>query len=49
MDWLRERMRWHLNSDTVVAAIFLAVDSNSETLGRRIVRHETIEGSPWRG
>ncbi len=40
MEWLRERVRWHLDSNAVAAKVFLAVDSGGEIVGHTIVRRE---------
>ena len=40
MDWLRERVRWHLDSAAVVAKVLLAVDADGEVTGHTIVRSE---------
>jgi GNAT superfamily N-acetyltransferase len=40
MDWLRERVRWHLNADLVTARVFLAEDNKGVILGHTIVRRE---------
>jgi GNAT superfamily N-acetyltransferase len=40
MEWLRARVRWHLDGDSVAAEVFLAVDSDGEVIGHTIVRRE---------
>jgi len=40
MDWLRERVRWHLDADLVAARVLLAVDEAGVILGHTIVRRE---------
>lgn len=40
MDWLRERVRWHLDADLSTAAVLLAEDSTGRVLGHTIVRRE---------
>lgn len=43
MDWLRERVRWHLDANQVTAGMFLAVHGDGEILGHTIVRKEFEE------
>lgn len=43
MDWLRERVRWHLDSQQVIAQVFLAVNDIEDILGHTIVRREFEE------
>ena len=43
MDWLRERVRWHLNADQVTARVLLAEDNAGVILGHTIVRREFEE------
>ena len=40
MEWLRARVRWHLDSNAVAAKVFLAVDSAGDVIGHTIVRRE---------
>lgn len=40
MDWLRDRVRWHLDGASVTAKIFLAVRPDGDIVGHTIVRHE---------
>jgi ribosomal protein S18 acetylase RimI-like enzyme len=40
MDWLRDRVRWHLDPALCTAAVFLAVDDAARILGHCIVRVE---------
>jgi GNAT superfamily N-acetyltransferase len=40
MDWLRERVRWHLDSAQVAACVFLAEDNSGVILGHTIIRRE---------
>ncbi len=40
MDWLRDRVRWHLDRDSVTAKVFLAVLPNGDIIGHTIVRRE---------
>jgi GNAT superfamily N-acetyltransferase len=48
MDWLRERVRWHLDPLTAVAKVYLAIDADQQVLGHTIVRRETDEaGRPF--
>jgi GNAT superfamily N-acetyltransferase len=48
MEWLRERVRWHLNTSQVVAAVLLAEDANCKVIGHTIVRREVDEsGQPF--
>lgn len=41
MDWLRERVRWHLDPALATAQVFLAISSASEIVGHTIVRVES--------
>jgi len=43
MDWLRERVRWHLDSSQVKAQVFLAANAQGDILGHTIVRQEFEE------
>jgi GNAT superfamily N-acetyltransferase len=43
IEWLRERVRWHLNPQTAIAKIFLAIDADEEIIGHTIVRKEIDE------
>ena len=53
MQWLRERVKWHLNPQTAIAKIFLATDANAnanantnadeQIIGHTIVRKEIDE------
>jgi GNAT superfamily N-acetyltransferase len=48
MDWLRERVRWHLDPAQSTAAIFVAVDREGQIVGHSIVRCETeADGRPY--
>src|SRR5438034_4585227 len=48
MDWLRERVRWHLNLQTALAKVFLAVQDDGKVIGHTIVRKEVDpQGSPY--
>jgi len=40
MDWLRERVRWHLDSAQVAALVLLAENNTGVILGHTIVRRE---------
>jgi ribosomal protein S18 acetylase RimI-like enzyme len=40
MDWLRERVRWHLDPAQSTAAVLLAVDGAARILGHCIIRVE---------
>ena len=40
MDWLRERVRWHLDADQVAACVLLAEGNMGLILGHTIVRRE---------
>ena len=40
MDWLHERVRWHLNNPEVRAKVLLAVHHAGEIIGHTIVRKE---------
>lgn len=40
MDWLRERVRWHLDPNQAVAQVLLAEDKDGVILGHTIVRRE---------
>ena len=41
MDWLRDRVRWHLDTSLATAQIFLAIDAAGEIVGHTIVRVES--------
>ena len=47
MEWLRERVKWHLNPQTASAKIFIATDTNTDAdeqiIGHTIVRKEVDE------
>ena len=43
MDWLQERVRWHLDPGKCTGAVFLAVDKAERILGHTIVRVELKE------
>jgi hypothetical protein len=43
MDWLRERVRWHLNPLEAVARVYLAIDADQQVIGHTIVRKEEDE------
>ena len=43
MEWLLERVRWHLNTKETIAKVLLAVDSDRCILGHTIVRQEATE------
>lgn len=45
MDWLRERVRWHLDSRATTARIYLAEDSTGQIVGQAIVRIERDEAA----
>jgi len=48
MDWLRERVKWHLNPQTALAKVFLAVQGDGKVIGHTIVRRELdAQGSPY--
>lgn len=38
LDWLRDRVRWHLDPATCVGEVFVAEDDSGEVLGHTIVR-----------
>ncbi len=40
MQWLRERVRWHLDSNAVASKVFIAVNDGGEIVGHTIVRQE---------
>lgn len=40
LEWLRARLRWHLDSNAVAAKVFLAIDSAGAVIGHTIVRRE---------
>jgi GNAT superfamily N-acetyltransferase len=47
MQWLRDRVRWHLE-EGVVAKVLLAIDASGEIVGHTIVRREVDEkGEPF--
>lgn len=41
MDWLRDRVRWHLDPQKSLASVMLAKNNKHEVLGHTIVRRET--------
>lgn len=47
MKWLRERVKWHLNPQTAIARIFIAIDADAnvdeQIIGHTIVRKEVDE------
>ncbi len=43
MDWLRDRVRWHLDPDKALAKVLLAVDADGQIVGHTIVRRESTE------
>lgn len=49
MDWLRERVRWHLDCRLSTAVILLAEDASGRVLGHSIVRRETTETGAFFG
>lgn len=44
MEWLRDRVRWHLDPAQSTAGVFLAVDGDARILGHCIVRVESEPG-----
>jgi GNAT superfamily N-acetyltransferase len=48
MEWLEERVRWHLNPQMGTAKVFLAIEEHGQIVGHTIVRQETNEhGQPY--
>ncbi len=48
MEWLQERVRWHLNPEMARAKIFLAIEDHGQIVGHTIVRQEANEhGLPY--
>lgn len=48
MDWLRDRLRWHLDPSKSLARVYLAIADDGEIVGHTIVRRETNEaGAPF--
>lgn len=43
MDWLRDRVRWHLDPGKALAKVLLAVDAAGQIVGHTIVRRESTE------
>ena len=43
LEWLQERVRWHLDPDTCTGAVFLAIGEDEGILGHTIVRVELQE------
>lgn len=41
MEWLRDRVRWHLDPDQATAAVLLAETPGGHVVGHTIVRRET--------
>lgn len=46
LDWLRARLRHHLEPGGYTAAVFLAVDPAGARLGQTIVREDELDGAP---
>ena len=44
LDWLRDRVRWHLDPETCVGEAFVAEAPGGELLGHTIVRVDEAEG-----
>ncbi len=49
MDWLRDRVKWHLDNSGVTTAVLLAIDENSLIVGHTIVRKEIEENGEVSG
>lgn len=49
MEWLLDRVKWHLDPKATMAKIFLAEDENGEILGHAIARLERDEVSMVHG
>lgn len=48
LDWLRARVRWHLDPSSAFAKVYLAVGREDQILGHTIVRREQTEaGEPY--
>jgi GNAT superfamily N-acetyltransferase len=48
MDWLRARVRWHLDPAQSTARVFVALDREGRIVGHSIVRGETeADGKPY--
>jgi GNAT superfamily N-acetyltransferase len=48
MEWLRDRVRWHLDGNGVVASVMLAENADGDIVGHTIVRRETCRtGEPF--
>lgn len=45
LEWLEQRVRWHLDASAVTGAVFLAQDDTGAILGHTIVRLETGESA----
>lgn len=43
LEWLRDRVRWHLDPANSLAIVLLAVDAGDRIIGHTIVRRETGE------
>lgn len=43
LDWLRQRVRWHLDPACSLAAVLLAEETDGSIVGHSIVRRETDE------
>lgn len=43
MDWLRDRVRWHLDPAMALAKVLLAVDDDGQIVGHTIVRRESAD------
>jgi len=49
MDWLRERVRFHLDPARSTAAVFVAEDAHGTIVGHSIVRLEPDDAGGWMG
>jgi len=47
MDWLRQRVRWHLDPASCTGQVFVAEDAAGRIVGHTIVRVEAADGAPF--
>lgn len=40
VEWLRERVKWHLNPQAVLATVLLAINQDGEIIGHTILRRD---------
>ena len=48
MEWLRQRVRWHLDGGAVAAKVYVALEAGGEIVGHAIFRREVdAAGAPY--